>query len=101
MSKRVGVYICHCGTNIDGKVDVEKISDEIGAQGGDVVVCRHYKYMCSDPGQALVRQKIASGRLDGVVVASCSPHMHLKTFRRAAAAAGARRSGSPRLATHR
>ena len=53
MSKRVGVYICHCGTNIDGKVDVEKSPDEIGAEGGDVVVCRHYKYMCSEPGQKL------------------------------------------------
>ncbi|MDR3719915.1 MAG: hypothetical protein P4K98_14040 [Bryobacteraceae bacterium] len=48
----------------------------------------HYKYMCSDPGQSIIRDKIVPEKLDGVVVASCSPHMHLKTFRRAAASAG-------------
>ena len=47
-----------------------------------------YKYMCSDPGQSLIRQKIAAERLTGVVVASCSPHMHLRTFRKAAAREG-------------
>jgi heterodisulfide reductase subunit A len=88
MSKRVGVYICHCGTNIDGMVDVEKISDEIGAEGGDVVVCRHYKYMCSEPGQKLIRDDIAELKLDHVVEASCSPKMHEPTFRLACSQAG-------------
>ena len=88
MSKRVGVYICHCGTNIDGKVDVEKISDEIGAEGGDVVVCRHYKYMCSEPGQKLIRDDVAALKLDHVVEASCSPKMHEPTFRNCVSQAG-------------
>lgn len=88
MSKRVGVYICHCGTNIDGMVDVEKISDEIGAEGGDVVVSRHYKYMCSEPGQKLIRDDIVELKLDHVVEASCSPKMHEPTFRTCVSQAG-------------
>ena len=88
MSKRVGVYICHCGTNIDGKVDVEKISEEIGAEGGEVVVCRHYKYMCSEPGQKLIRDDVVELKLDHVVEASCSPKMHEPTFRNCVSQAG-------------
>ncbi len=84
---RIGVFICWCGENIARTVDVAQVADACRDIPG-VRCAEHYKYMCSDPGQALVREKIASERLDGVVVASCSPHMHLKTFRRAAANAG-------------
>ncbi len=88
MSKKVGVYICHCGTNIDGVVDVAKISDEIAAEGGEIAVCRHYKYMCSEPGQKLIRDDVAELKLDHVVEASCSPKMHEPTFRNAVSQAG-------------
>ncbi|MFZ1986699.1 MAG: FAD-dependent oxidoreductase [Desulfatitalea sp.] len=86
--KRIGVYICHCGTNIADTVDVAKISDEIGAECKDVAVCRHYKYMCSEPGQKLIRDDIKELGLDYVVEASCSPKMHEPTFRGAVSAAG-------------
>jgi len=84
---RIGVFICWCGENIARTVDVARVA-EACRELPDVRCAENYKYMCSDPGQALVREKIASEKLDGVVVASCSPHMHLKTFRRAAANAG-------------
>ena len=84
---RIGVFICWCGENIARTVDVERVAAE-AAQIPGVRCAVHYKYMCSDPGQALVREKIAAEKLDAVVVASCSPHMHLKTFRKAAARAG-------------
>ncbi len=84
---RIGVFVCWCGENIARTVDVQKVVD--AAAGWPGVSCaQHYKYMCSDPGQAMIREKIAAEKLDGVVVASCSPHMHLKTFRRTVAAAG-------------
>jgi heterodisulfide reductase subunit A len=84
---RIGVFTCWCGENIARTVDVDKVSSEIAKLPG-VRVSVNYKYMCSEPGQALVREKIASEKLDGVVVASCSPHMHLRTFRKTAEAAG-------------
>lgn len=84
---RVGVYICHCGTNIAGVVDVEAVS-QYAAQLDQVVVARHYAYMCSDPGQALIVEDIQKQGLDRVVVASCSPLMHETTFRNACASAG-------------
>ncbi len=84
---RIGVFTCWCGENIARTVDVEKVSAEIAKLPG--VHCSvNTKYMCSDPGQALLREKIASEQLDAVVVASCSPHMHLRTFRKTAQAAG-------------
>ena len=86
--KKVGVYICHCGTNIGGVVDVAKIAEEIGAEVEDVAVCRHYKYMCSEPGQQLIQDDIADLELDYVVEASCSPKMHEPTFRNAVSQAG-------------
>ncbi|MBN1660125.1 MAG: CoB--CoM heterodisulfide reductase iron-sulfur subunit A family protein [Anaerolineae bacterium] len=85
--KRIGVFICHCGTNIAGSVDVERVVEEI-AKHPEVVYAVDYKYMCSDPGQQLIRQHIEEDALDAVVVAACSPAMHETTFRRAAAAAG-------------
>ncbi len=86
MSK-IGVFTCWCGENIVRTVDVDEVAKRVAGFPG-VVCSLNYKYMCSDPGQAMVREKIASEKLDGIVVASCSPHMHLKTFRRAAQTAG-------------
>ena len=84
---RVGVYICHCGTNIAGLVDVETVSNYASTLD-NVVVARHYAYMCSDPGQSLIKDDIKSEGLDRVVVASCSPQMHEPTFRKACADGG-------------
>jgi heterodisulfide reductase subunit A len=80
---RIGVYVCHCGVNIAATVDVEDVA-EASAHLPGVVVSRDYTYMCSDPGQALIRQDIRDYGLNGVVVASCSPRMHEPTFRAAA-----------------
>lgn len=84
---RIGVFICWCGENIARTVDVARVAEQ-AAQMPGVSCAVHYKYMCSDPGQSLLRDKIRSERLQGLVVASCSPHMHLKTFRDAAQSAG-------------
>ena len=84
---RVGVYICHCGVNISAMVDVEQVA-EFAATLPGVVVARDYLYMCSDPGQMLIRQDIKEWDLNRVVVASCSPRMHEPTFRGAAQQAG-------------
>jgi len=85
--KRIGVYICHCGSNIAGTVDVEQVTKS--AQGlPSVVVARDYKYMCSDPGQELIKQDIKNLGLNRVVVASCSPLMHEKTYRRVCESVG-------------
>lgn len=86
-SPRIGVYVCHCGTNIASMVDVETVAKKAGKLE-NVVVSRHYAYMCSDPGQALIKDDIINESLDRVVVASCSPLMHETTFRRACADAG-------------
>ena len=79
---RTGVYICHCGTNIAATVDVAAVADYAGTLE-DVVLARDYEYMCSDPGQDLIKQDIYEHNLNRVVVASCSPLMHEPTFRRA------------------
>ena len=84
---RIGVYVCHCGTNIAGAVDVEAVADH-ASKLSDVVISRHYSYMCSDPGQALIKKDIQDHGLDRIVVASCSPLMHETTFRAACAEAG-------------
>ena len=84
---RTGVYICHCGLNIAGVVDVEKLAEYAGTLDS-VVISRHYSYMCSDPGQALIKDDIKNLKLNRVVVASCSPRMHELTFRKACQAAG-------------
>ena len=84
---RIGVYVCRCGTNIAGIVDVERVVN-FAAQLDDVLVARSYTYMCSDPGQALIKEDIQRENLDRVVVASCSPLMHEGTFRKACAEAG-------------
>jgi len=77
---RIGVYICHCGTNIAATVDVEQVA-KFAATLPHVVVARDYMYMCSDPGQTLIKQDIQEQQLTRVVVAACSPSMHEPTFR--------------------
>ena len=87
MKSRVGVYVCHCGINIAATVDVEAVA-AFAETLPNVVVARHYTYMCSDPGQDLIKADIREHRLTHVVVASCSPTMHEPTFRRAVSEAG-------------
>src|SRR5512143_533353 len=84
---RIGVFVCHCGENISRTVDVEKVAQAAGALSG-VALATDYKYMCSDPGQNLLKKAVAEHNLEGIVVAACSPRMHEKTFRKAAQAAG-------------
>jgi len=84
---RVGVYICECGINISATVDVQQVV-EYARTLSDVAVCRYYKYMCSDPGQALIKDDIKELDLTHVVVASCSPRMHEPTFRAVVEEAG-------------
>jgi heterodisulfide reductase subunit A len=83
---RIGVFVCHCGLNIAGTVDVPKVVEQV-QQHSDVVFAIDYKYMCSDPGQQLIRESITKYNLDGVVVAACSPAMHETTFRRTVSSA--------------
>jgi heterodisulfide reductase subunit A len=84
---RIGVYVCHCGTNIAATVDVEAVREYAAGLPG-VTVSRAYKYMCSDPGQELIKEDIRTSGLERVVVASCSPSLHEATFRRATAEGG-------------
>ena len=86
MSK-IGVFVCHCGENISATVDCAKVAETAGNYDG-VAFSVDYKYMCSDPGQNLIKSAIKEKGLDGVVVASCSPRMHEPTFRKACAEAG-------------
>jgi heterodisulfide reductase subunit A2 len=88
--ERVGVYICHCGTNIAGIVNVGEVSTWAGDNLKDngVVVSRDYKFMCSSLGQELIQKDIKEQGLTRVVVAACSPHLHEKTFRNACKGAG-------------
>ncbi|MBI4776522.1 MAG: FAD-dependent oxidoreductase [Deltaproteobacteria bacterium] len=79
MSNRIGFYICHCGVNIAGKVKVEEVA-EFARGLKNVVVARDYKFMCSDPGQEMIEKDIREQNLNRVVVASCSPRLHEKTF---------------------
>ena len=86
-SLKIGVYICDCGINIAAKVNVAE-SIEFAKTLPHVTVAREYKFMCSDPGQDLIKQDIRDGRINRVVVASCSPLMHEATFRRATSEGG-------------
>ncbi len=85
--ERIGVFVCHCGTNIAGTVDVEKVAEELGKVDG-VVYSTHYTYMCSSAGQKMIEDHIKDDKLTGVVLCSCSPRMHEKTFRACAERAG-------------
>jgi heterodisulfide reductase subunit A len=82
--KKIGVFVCHCGRNISNTVDIDKVVQDVAKYPG-VVHCEEYKYMCSDPGQKLIKDRITEKKLDGVVVAACSPLLHEFTFRRAVA----------------
>ena len=88
MAEKIGVYVCHCGSNIAGKVDVEEVAKWAGKNCADVCVSRDYKFMCSSLGQAMIEEDIKKEGLTRVVVAACSPHLHEKTFRRACSNAG-------------
>jgi heterodisulfide reductase subunit A len=85
--KRIGVFICWCGSNIAGTVDVEKVSEEMGKLPNVAYSC-NYKYTCSEPGQEEIKQAIEEHNLNRVVVAACSPRMHEPTFRKTIADAG-------------
>jgi heterodisulfide reductase subunit A len=88
MAEKIGVYICHCGSNIAGTVDVQEVARWAGANLKNVAVSRDYKFMCSSLGQQMIEEDIRSEGLTRVVVAACSPHLHEKTFRRACENAG-------------
>lgn len=84
---KIGVYICHCGSNIAGMVDVAEVA-RWAAPLPDVAIARDYRFMCSSLGQELIQQDLRELGLDRVVVAACTPRMHEPTFQRAIAAAG-------------
>ncbi len=88
--ERIGVYVCHCGTNIAGVVNVQEVAEWAASRlkHRGVVIAREYKFMCSSLGQELIEKDIKEQRLTRVVVAACSPHLHEKTFRTACARAG-------------
>ncbi|HVN55677.1 MAG TPA: CoB--CoM heterodisulfide reductase iron-sulfur subunit A family protein [Anaerolineaceae bacterium] len=88
--ERIGVYVCHCGSNIAGTVDVAEVARWAGEELKDdgVVVSRDYKFMCSSLGQEMIQKDIVEQGLTRVVVAACSPHLHEATFRNACARAG-------------
>ncbi len=83
---RIGVFICHCGTNISGVVKIPEVTEAV-KQLPNVVFVGDNKYSCSEPGQASIRQAIIENNLERVVISACSPRMHEQTFRRTVAAA--------------
>ena len=85
--QRIGVVVCWCGSNIAATVDVKRVAEAVRTEPG-VVFSTDYQYMCSENGQALIRQAIHEHGLTGVVVCSCSPRMHEATFRKTATLAG-------------
>ena len=85
--QKIGVFVCHCGTNIAGTVDTAKVAEALSFEPG-VVHSVDYTYMCSESGQNLIKDAVKEYGLTGIVVCSCSPRMHENTFRKAAAAAG-------------
>ena len=85
--QRIGVFVCHCGTNIAATVDVEAVAKALGQEPG-VVFATDYPYMCSQSGQDMIRDAIHEKKLTGVVICSCSPRMHEQTFRKACEKAG-------------
>ena len=85
--QRIGVFVCHCGSNIAATVDVKKVAEMALLEPG-VVHAEDYQYMCSEAGQAKIQAAIKEKNLTGIVVCSCSPRMHENTFRSAAEKAG-------------
>jgi heterodisulfide reductase subunit A len=90
VQERIGVYVCHCGTNIAGTVDVVQVAQWAASRLNHrgVIIARDYKFMCSSLGQELIEKDIKELGLTRVVVAACSPHLHERTFRTACARAG-------------
>jgi len=84
---RIGVYVCHCGSNIAGVIDPREVAEYAATLPG-VVISKDHRYVCSDPGQALIRNDIKEHNLNRVVVAACSVRLHEPTFRACVAAAG-------------
>ncbi len=84
---KIGVFVCHCGENIAGKIDCKQLTAAMEQHPG-VAVAFDYKYFCADPGQESVKKAIRDNNLTGVVMAACSPRMHEATFRKACAEAG-------------
>ncbi|MGN0634524.1 MAG: 4Fe-4S binding protein [Oscillospiraceae bacterium] len=85
--QRIGVFVCHCGTNIAATVDVKKVV-EVLSHEPSVVHAEDYQYMCSEAGQERIANAIKEKNLTGIVVCSCSPRMHEQTFRKCAEKAG-------------
>ena len=85
--RRIGVFVCHCGTNIASTVDVKAVAEALGKEPA-VVFSTDYPYMCSEAGQNIIKDAIKEYKLEGVVVCSCSPRMHEATFRKTVQAAG-------------
>ncbi len=85
--RRIGVYVCHCGLNIAGSVNCEKVA-EYASKLPNVVLSKHNLYTCSDPGQETIKKDIVNHKLNRVVVASCTPRLHEPTFRRTCEEAG-------------
>lgn len=90
MNAKIGVYICHCGSNIANKVNVKHVRDFIST-APNVTIARDYKFMCSDPGQELIVNDIGELKLNRVIVAACSPLMHEKTFQKTCERSGINR----------
>ncbi len=85
--QRIGVFVCHCGTNIAATVDVHAVAETLKGEPG-VVFATDYQYMCSEAGQNILKDAVKEHNLTGAVICSCSPRMHENTFRKAAAQAG-------------
>ncbi len=84
---KIGVYVCHCGINIGGVIDVPLL-EEYAASLPNVKIAKEYKYFCSDPGQEMIQKDIKENDINRVVVAACSPRLHEPTFRRCIKEAG-------------
>ena len=85
--QKIGVFVCWCGSNIAGTVDVAAVAEAVKSEPG-VVYATDYQYMCSEGGQSMIREAIKEKGLTGIVICSCSPRMHEATFRKTAEAAG-------------
>ena len=85
--QKIGVFVCHCGTNIAATVDVKAVAEALGREPS-VALSVEYQYMCSEAGQNMIKDAIKEYGLTGIVVCSCSPRMHEATFRKTATAAG-------------
>ena len=85
--QKIGVFVCWCGSNIAGTVDVGRVVEAVRQEPG-VAFAADYQYMCSDSGQNLIKSAVKEHGLTGIVVCSCSPRMHEATFKKTAAAAG-------------